>query len=52
VYRVSNWLRSKPPNTDKPKGQRNSAPSPWLKAKGKAPNMAAKVVIQIGRTRN
>ena len=52
VYRVSSWLSSKPPNTYKPKGQRSSAPSPRPNAKGKAPSMAAKVVIQMGRTRN
>ncbi len=51
VYRVSSWLTSSPPTIVIPSGRRNSAPSPKPIASGTAPNIAAIVVMMIGRKR-
>src|SRR5437016_1003316 len=52
VYRVNSWLRNSPPTTAMPSGRRSSAPSPLPIASGSAPNIAAMVVMRIGRRRS
>src|SRR5271157_5793648 len=51
VYRVSIWLRISPPIMAMPRGLRSSDPVPLPKANGVAPNIAAIVVIIMGRNR-
>src|SRR5436309_2412276 len=51
VNRVSAWLRISPPTIVTPSGWRNSDPVPLPIISGKAPNIAAAVVIMIGRKR-
>src|SRR5207302_7413482 len=51
VYRVNTWLRRRPPSTAMPSGRRSSAPSPKPIASGSAPNIAAMVVMSMGRSR-
>jgi len=46
------WLTSSPPMIEMPSGRRSSAPSPKPRASGRAPSMAAMVVIRIGRKRS
>ncbi len=52
VYSVSIWLTIRPPTMAMPSGRRSSEPVPVPNASGKAPSMAAMVVIMIGRKRS
>jgi len=52
VNKVNAWLISSPPMMVMPSGRRNSDPVPVPSARGKAPSMAANVVIRMGRKRN
>ena len=52
VNKVSNWLTTSPPKIARPRGLRNSEPSPQPSISGRAAPSAAKVVIRIGRTRS
>jgi hypothetical protein len=52
VNKVRSWLRIRPPTIVTPKGWRSSEPVPVPSISGKAPKIAAIVVIMIGRKRN
>ncbi len=52
VNKVSIWLTIRPPMMASPSGRRSSEPVPVPTSSGKAPSIAARVVIRIGRKRS